>query len=199
MLRVMPQKSEKKHGWDANPPRDWGEEQARRIALEVKRLRGKRSAQWLSNRTKELGYEVTRSVISDLEIARRRYVTVSELIVLAAALDTAPITLLYPPPYGETVELVPDVMQPKIGAVEWFCSDSNAMKYHPGEGSSDFHARTWPLYAARVIDELEESQRSLLVSLAKEADPDSLLAQGIRRELEYIALRLEEFRKVDGG
>ena len=196
MLRVMPQKQDA-HDW-AEPPRSWAEEQARRTALEIRRLRGRQSAQWLADRTKELGSPITRAVISDLELGRRRYVTSAELIVLAAALDTAPITLLYPPPYDETIELMPGVEESKIGAVEWFCSEMNAIKYHPGVGSDDFHNRTWPLYAARAVEKLEEGQRSLLASLANEADPDSPLAQSIRRELDYIAARLKEFREDDG-
>lgn len=181
------------HDW-GDPPKNWAEEQARRTALEVRRLRDKKSAQWLADRTKELGSPITRAVISDLELGRRRYVTSAELIILAAALDTAPITLLYPPPYNETIELVPDVDEPKIGAVEWFCSDSNAARYKPGEGVDAFTERTWPLYAARAIDKLEESQRGLLATLAAEDDPDSPLAQSIRRELDHISKRLAEYK-----
>ena len=196
MLRVMPQKQDA-HDW-AEPPRNWAEEQARRTALEIRRLRGRQSAQWLADRTKELGSPITRAVISDLELGRRRYVTSAELIVLAAALDTAPITLLYPPPYDETIELMPGVEEPKIAVVDWFCSDNNAAKYKPGEGLGDFSERTWPLYVARAIERLEEAQRGLLPSLAKETDPNSPLAQSIRRELDYIADRLKEYREDDG-
>ncbi|WP_418601591.1 hypothetical protein [Mycolicibacterium sp. SCSIO 43805] len=196
MLRVMPQKTDV-HDW-GDPPKNWAEEQARRTALEIRRLRGKQSAQWLSDRTKELGSPITRAVISDLELGRRRYVTSAELIVLAAALDTAPIALLYPPPYNEIIELVPGVEHPKIGVVEWFCSDDYAARYQPSEGVGDFSDRTWPLYAARAVEKLEEAQRGLLASLANEADPDSPLARSMRRELDYIAERLKEYREEDG-
>ncbi|QIV83054.1 hypothetical protein [Mycolicibacterium frederiksbergense] len=142
-------------------------------------------------------------MISDLELGRRRYVTTAELVVLAAALDTTPTTLLYPPPYDEVIELLPDVMEAKINVVEWFCSDLDAMQYHPGRGIGksieDFHNHTMPLYSARGIAKLEQAQRSLLQSLAKEDDPDSALAQSIRRELEYIDKRLIEYREEDGG
>lgn len=59
----------------------------------------RRSAQWLADKTGELGYQVSRTTISDLENGRRRYVTTAELVVLALALDTAPIALMYPGPY----------------------------------------------------------------------------------------------------
>lgn len=80
------------HDW-REPPRNWAEEQAHRIALEIRRLRGKRSAQWLADRTSELGSPVSRSVISDLEVGRRRHIAVAELVVIARALDT-PASLL---------------------------------------------------------------------------------------------------------
>lgn len=190
----MPQNGDRPHDW-SEPPKNWAEEQARRTALEVRRLRGKRSAQWLADKTGELGSPVTRAVISDLELGRRRYVTTAELIVLAAALETAPITLLYPPPYDEIVELVPDVTEAKIAAVEWFCSDSNAVKYKPGKRSvDDFADLTRPLYAARGMEKLQDAQRSLLSTLARESDLESPLAQSIRRELEHIDARIAEFR-----
>ena len=78
LLRMTPQTSEPKDWW---APRGWAEEQALRVAQEVRRLRGSRSAQWLAGETKQCGHEVTRSVIADLENGRRRYVTTAELTV----------------------------------------------------------------------------------------------------------------------
>jgi hypothetical protein len=130
ILRVMPQPSVST--WKT-APKTWAEEQAHRAALEIRRLRGKRSTQWLSNRTAELGSEVTRSVISDLEVGRRRYLTTAELIVIALALDTAPIALLYPPPYLDKVQAFPPrgdggpVDVTKVWAVQWFSGLANGV------------------------------------------------------------------------
>ena len=93
------------------------------MAQEVRRLREPRSAQWLSDRTRKLGYCVTRSVIADLENGRRRYVTTAELCVLAWALKVPPIQLLYPDLPDGTVEIVPDVDKPSIEAVMWFSGE----------------------------------------------------------------------------
>ena len=101
---MTPQTAGPKTWWE---PRDWGEEQALRVIQEVHRLRKPHSAQWLANQTKELGHEVTRSVIADLENGRRRYVTIAELTVLAYALNTAPIALLFPPPLDEKIWALP--------------------------------------------------------------------------------------------
>lgn len=114
--------AQEKPNWETVPPRDWGEKQAHRIAREIRRLRGKRTAQWVADRTKEMKYPLTRAVISDLEVGRRRYVTVPELMVLALALNTAPIALLYPEPYNEKIQVLPgnDNEFTKIFAVQWF-------------------------------------------------------------------------------
>jgi len=113
--------AQEKPNWEKVPPRDWGEEQAYRTALEVRRLRGKRTAQWLAGRTEELGYPLTRAVISDIEVGRRRYVTTSELIVMAAALNTSPVNLVYPGPYDAVVEVLPNSEdRPEFAAAQWF-------------------------------------------------------------------------------
>lgn len=65
-------------------------DQARRIGAAVKAIRGDRSAQWLSERTKEVGMAISRSTIADIENRRRRYVSTAELCVLAWALKVPP-------------------------------------------------------------------------------------------------------------
>lgn len=121
--------AQEKPNWETVPPRDWGEQQAHRVAQEIRRLRGKRTAQWVADRTKELKYPLTRAVVSDLEVGRRRYVTVPELMVLALALNTAPIALLYPEPYTEMIQVLPgtEVEFTKIYAVQWFSGLSSSV------------------------------------------------------------------------
>ena len=88
----------------------WAADQAATIGDEIKKLRGGRSGQWLSDRTAELGYRVTRTTISELENHKRKYVTTVELMVLARALNTPPIALLYPRPLsGESIDILPGV------------------------------------------------------------------------------------------
>src|ERR1700758_3168935 len=147
MLRVMPQ------DWT---PKDWGEEQAHQIGQEVRRLRGKRSTQWLANRTADLDYAVSRSVIADLENGRRRYVTTAELVILARALDTAPVMLLFPPPYDDDVEIWPGKSVPKLVAVQGF---SGEVGY---DYSGEYFGNVQPLRRARQIDELEWRRGQLL-------------------------------------
>jgi hypothetical protein len=59
-------------------------------------------------------------VIADLENGRRRYVTTAELTILARALNTAPVALLYPDPCATEVEMLPDYKTTGPFALQWF-------------------------------------------------------------------------------
>ncbi|ANO05331.1 MULTISPECIES: helix-turn-helix domain-containing protein [Mycobacteroides] len=73
---------------------DWQQRQTAQIGAAIKALRGDRSAQWVSDMTADLGQRVTRSIITDIEIGRRKYVAVHELSLIAAALGVSPSHLL---------------------------------------------------------------------------------------------------------
>lgn len=172
--------AQQKPNWEAEPPRDWEEEQAFRVGNEVKRLRGKRSAQWLSDRTRELGCSVTRTVISDIEVGRRRYITVSELIILARALDTAPIALLYPFPYFRDgkIKVLPtpkgeqDRVLDKIVAVQWFTGVLNIVPLDSLGmdlvDQSNYFANLRGLERARKVFALFERNQKLNVRLGQQ-------------------------------
>lgn len=99
----------------------WQLEQVERVARAIRSLRGEMSAQMLSDRTAELGHRVTRAIIADLETGRRRYVTVHELAMIAAALGVTPPVLLYWGliPDGDT-ELIPGRTVSAMEAVSWW-------------------------------------------------------------------------------
>lgn len=124
----------------------WEAEQAARTGAAVKLLRGKRAAQWLSDRTAELGLKMTRQTITDLENGRRRYVTTAEIIVLAKALETAPVTLIYPPPYDDSVEYLPGQEMSKFDAAQHFSGIFNA-SYDKVDGG--YWMNTYQLRAQR--------------------------------------------------
>jgi transcriptional regulator with XRE-family HTH domain len=90
----------------------------------VRRLRTDqdKSAQQIADRCSELGMpSLTRSVIADMENGRRLWVSVAELMVLARALNTAPIALLYPAPTTAEAEMLPGVKTDGTFAMQWFC------------------------------------------------------------------------------
>ena len=216
MLRVMPQSQNAPHEWK-EAPKDWAEKQAHRVAMEVRRLRSRRSAsaQWLADRTAELGYPVTRSVISDLEIGRRRYVTTAELIVLALALDTAPIALMYPAPYLDKIQALParDGGRAReletILAVQWFSGLPGLDLDHLGMPIVDqmnYQSHLLALNRARKAFALDERKQELSARLAlrrrakreglaevTDEEIDELVA-----EIEDLQSRIDELWKLGG-
>ncbi|ANO03624.1 Putative DNA-binding protein [Mycobacteroides abscessus subsp. abscessus] len=87
----------------------WQQEQTNRVGQAVRALRGTRSVTWVSDETEKLGCKVTKALITDMEIGRRKYVAVHEISVLAAALGVTPAVLLT---WGDMpdaeVEVLPD-------------------------------------------------------------------------------------------
>lgn len=101
----------------------WEIRHAAQIGRAVKKQRGRRTAAWLEGRTETLGLKMTRQAIADLETGRRRYVTTAELVVLAAALNTNPIALVYPDPSDtpeNVIEVLPGVEVTGFQAAQWF-------------------------------------------------------------------------------
>ncbi|MGF0314632.1 hypothetical protein [Nocardia fluminea] len=105
-------------------PLDWEAAAVKRIADEIKRRRGDRSAQWLSDRTAELGRRVSRATISDMEVGRRTRLEVTELMVIAQALGVPPIRLLFPGhPEDDAVEYLPGETVTTAAAIDWFTGE----------------------------------------------------------------------------
>ena len=78
---------------------DWAVGIAHAVADEIRRLRKDKglSVAKLAERTGELGYPIGASVLTNFEAKRRgSRLDVAELLVLAAALDVAPLMLLFP-------------------------------------------------------------------------------------------------------
>lgn len=154
-----------------NPaPRDWAEEWAYNVAMEIRRLRGKTSVRALAERTKELGHEVSRAVISDLEVGRRRHISVGEITVLAMALDTTPVALLYPDPVNGDTALLPGVEAGQRFAMQWFCGLVDADSAAGQELYSDPRAYAENLRRveiAREIWELDDQRAALMQDSAR--------------------------------
>jgi transcriptional regulator with XRE-family HTH domain len=96
------------------PPADeeaWSKTVTAVVAGQIKFWRDQRnlSANELSKRTAELGSEVPRSVIANLETGRRDSISVDELLILGAALDVPPLLLLTPVGRTKTMRVLPSV------------------------------------------------------------------------------------------
>ncbi|MBY6412893.1 helix-turn-helix domain-containing protein [Rhodococcus sp. BP-252] len=110
----------------------WAEDVVARIAGEVRRLRGKEhsalSAAKLADRTHDIGYGISRSVVADLENGRKKSLDISELLVLAAALGVSPAQLVYPDLPKGNVEVLPGLDQESHDALRWFSGEAGLMK-----------------------------------------------------------------------
>jgi hypothetical protein len=124
--------------------------------MALPKLRDPRSGQWLSDRTAALGYRVTRTTISELENKKRQYVTTAELMVLARALNTTPIALLYPRPLsGDSIKILPDVTGTKTFALQWFSDEVDKPLPQICDDRDEYRRNIEPIEAARTVSELE--------------------------------------------
>ena len=101
----------------------WSEATARTVAQELKRLRKdttKMSVAKLAQRTTELGHPISVNTITDLELGRRSRLEVSELLVLARALEVPPAALLFPGAPDRLTWPLPNWRTSASVASQWF-------------------------------------------------------------------------------
>lgn len=120
---------------------DWARSVTNVVAAGIKRVRGGRTVQWVSDRTTELGYTVSRSRISDIEAGKRGGpVGVAELIVIAEALDVPPLELLFS---GTLVtgqmEYLPGRTMTGWEALMRFTGDGPPARYTPLRRGREYH------------------------------------------------------------
>ncbi|MCA4996276.1 hypothetical protein HWD35_16275 [Tsukamurella tyrosinosolvens] len=90
----------------------------RQIAEGIVALRGRRSAQWLSDRTAELGHRVSRAAISNFENHRKKSLDIADLLVIAKALQVGLVDLIYPDPASPEVWVAPNEPLPAWRAAQ---------------------------------------------------------------------------------
>ncbi|MGW4121036.1 helix-turn-helix domain-containing protein [Nocardia sp. NPDC004711] len=116
---------------------NWDADIAGRVGQAVKALREGRtpklSAVKLAERTAQFRYPLTKAQVSDLELGRKKTITVPELISLALALGVSPVELLYPALMDGPVEVWPGVTTTSIEAVQWFSGEIPAWEVHLDE------------------------------------------------------------------
>ncbi|MYW00584.1 helix-turn-helix transcriptional regulator [Streptomyces sp. SID3343] len=105
------------------------------VAGEVRRHRKARkmSAQQLADACTALGVEMQRGVLANLEIGRRESLDVTELVVLAKALDVPPIALLFPVGHVPSVSPTPGVAADMWDALAWFTGETPLSELPPAD------------------------------------------------------------------
>jgi transcriptional regulator with XRE-family HTH domain len=100
---------------------EWASEWTRLIGKNVRTIRKAKSlsTQRLSDLCSErAGFEVPRNTIVNLETGRKESISVQELVAIALASETPPVSLLYP--LDQEVEIAPGQRRNAFHAVEWF-------------------------------------------------------------------------------
>lgn len=166
---------------------DWAAEWTLRIGAHVAKLRAtqKMSAQDVASRTRKLGFEVTRSSIANLESGRKTAVSLVELAVLAAALEVAPVRLLFDVE-GEDVEVLPGLTASQVKGADWFAGLATLQERNPAVRSETellgplYYFRkhqdalnTFLVFVARTDNKPQGSRRT-------EAEEETLKAQAER-------------------
>jgi transcriptional regulator with XRE-family HTH domain len=199
----------------------WQKDMAERVgrAVQTRRRELKMTAAALAKRCAELGYPISRVAIGKIESNHREgKFDLAELVTLSAALDTAPIALLYPSPHRKEVRLTPHWEMPEVWAAQWFSgliyglSDVpySAMTrpatvtapavIAPGAASlsltgsapnvTAYNRSLRQLRRARQRLELEERRNTLRRNLAKQRDPE-LVSQMVD-EVADLQRRIDE-------
>lgn len=108
---------------------DWQARVAQTVGRNVRMLREgrtpKMSAQALADATATLGHPIQRPVIANLENGRRASVTLTDMFVLARALNVPPFALIAPLTSEEPVEVLPGRFMSAWDAIGWFNGNSN--------------------------------------------------------------------------
>lgn len=109
---------------------EWEAQLTRAIASRITywRTRGgsrRLSAQQLADRCSELGYDIPRSTLTNLENGRLRNITLGELLVIARALEVPPLALATPvgPDAPLVIEVLPGVPVSPIEALMWIIGE----------------------------------------------------------------------------
>ncbi|GGU60032.1 hypothetical protein GCM10010211_26320 [Streptomyces albospinus] len=148
--------------------KDWRGRLAERVAEAVRRYRNERgmSAQALADACAEIGYEIPRTVIANLENGRRASVEIADLLVLAKALKVPPIALLMPVGVAGTIEVLPGQEVSIWDAVTWFTAEV-PLGDEPSEGTIEaklyeFRLHAQVLSAAQKAVEFADGTRRTL-------------------------------------
>ncbi|MEU6001622.1 helix-turn-helix transcriptional regulator [Streptomyces sp. NPDC047197] len=113
-------------GYDEDDIPEWVDQIRFTVAAEVRRRRKelRMSAQDLADRCEEIGHSIPRNVIANMESGRRTNLPLVDVMVLAKALNTSPICLIYPVGYTEDVQRLPlEHPTSALEALSWFTGE----------------------------------------------------------------------------
>lgn len=119
---------------------EWAERFTKNMGTAIDKARQGKSDQWIADRTKELGHPLSRTAVSEYRRGIRKSMPITDLMVLAAALEVPPVALLFPGLATEEVEALPGESLASIEALQWFT----------GERDRALEKSEHPLFSATV-------------------------------------------------
>ncbi|MFI0772494.1 helix-turn-helix domain-containing protein [Streptomyces sp. NPDC021218] len=162
---------------------EWADRVKANVAGEVRRRRKEMgwSAQELADRCEQLGHPIPRNVIANMESGRRANLPLVDVMVLAAALETYPVCLIFPVGYvEETQELPFQSLVPTWAALRRFTGEEDVFGYDAGL-VPDFEAHA--SLVSTALAALEEEERARFT--AKTATSRAQQAEAERRRTAY--------------
>ncbi|MFC5245925.1 helix-turn-helix domain-containing protein [Streptomyces nigrescens] len=122
------------HGYEKADDEDdvleWVDQVMATVADEVRRRRKELgwSAKDLADKCEEIGHPIPRNVIANMESGRRSNLPLVDVMVLAKALNTPPICLIYPVGYVDDVQRLP-LQHPTsaLNALHWFTGEDTEL------------------------------------------------------------------------
>lgn len=152
----------------------------KRVAYYRQRRTDKRghklTAQGLAELCTELGLPTGRPAIAKLESGIRQSITMAEVLVLAKALEVAPVHLLIPVGYAAEFEVLPGMYVEPGTAYEWFIGNSEdpADPTAPPQFGADSPLGLWAEHLLRV-GRIRDSWDYLVASRAGETWNDPMV------------------------
>ncbi|TQE25333.1 XRE family transcriptional regulator [Streptomyces ipomoeae] len=162
---------------------EWADRIKANVAGEVRRRRKEMgwSAQDLADRCEQLGHPIPRNVIANMESGRRANLPLVDVMVLAAALETYPVCLIFPVGYvDETQELPFQDLIPTWDALRRFTGEQEVPMYDAGL-VPDFERHASLVQTALAA--LDEEERARFV--AKTATSRARQEEAERKRTEY--------------
>lgn len=162
---------------------EWADRVKANVAGEVRRRRKEMgwSAQDLADACEQLGHPIPRNVIANMESGRRASLPLVDVIVLAAALETYPVCLIFPVGYVERTQELPfQDLVPTWDALRRFTGDED-MPLHDAGLVPDFESHDNLVRTALAALEEEEQARFA----AKTASNRTQQEEAERRRTKY--------------
>lgn len=161
------------------------------VAVLVKRLRQNRgwSAQRLGEEMTRAGAAWDRSIVANFENGRRPYITVEELLALAAVLEVAPVDLVVPKELtGEPYQVTPTLSASADTVREWIRGENVLVKAEPGRIGNEAISVSAPVaQIMRFVESMPDERgkavmRRLVLAEQREWQRDEIRAGRLGQE-----------------